>query len=157
MIGLPLIYHVWELLGLEEKNASELTPLKMFCMRTKTEGTTFETDSTRVHQIVKNCFSDSEAYAWVGAQQAKVSCGRTLLMALSADHYDVEVSMVLKRAQQVFLASIKSASWSHEYTFFDDLDRAKCGKKVEILLDGMKDKKAPDIVFAINSVRTTET
>jgi len=166
-IGVPLIYTVWELLGLEDKTGHELTQMERFYMSTRREGVTFQTDSTRVHQIIMNCLSDSEAYPWV-AKQAKGTCGRKLLLALS-DHYDGQVSMVI-RAQQA-LASIKNASWSHEYTFsfekyskklkeaFDDLDRAKRGKteveKVEILLDGMKDKAA-DIVFAINSVRSVD-
>jgi len=112
-IGVPLIYTVWELLGLEDKEASELTPMERFYRNTRMEGTTFQTDSTRVHQIIMNCLSDSDAYPWI-AKQAKGSCGRKLLMALS-DHYDGQVSMVI-RAQQA-LASIKGASWSHEYTF----------------------------------------
>ena len=105
-IGVPLIYTVWELLELEQKDDSELSSLEKFYKCTRTDGPTFITDSTRVHQIVMNHLTDSEAYAWI-AKQAKGTCGRKLLLALS-DHYDGEVSMVI-RSQQA-LASIKSAS-----------------------------------------------
>jgi hypothetical protein len=75
-------------------------PMDRFYRNTRMEGTTFQTDSTRVHQIIMNCLSDIDAYPRVAKQQVEGSCGRKLLtsMALS-DHYYVQVSMVI-RAQQ---------------------------------------------------------
>jgi len=165
-LGVPLVYVVWEMQEFTDDQNSE-SGLLDFYKDVRMSGPTFEADSSRVHRIISSCLSDSEAYAWV-TKEAKGSCGRKLLKALS-DHYDGEVSMV-NHAQQA-LNTIKGASWSHEYTYsferyskklkeaFDDLARAKRPKtgveKVEILLDNMKDN-TPDISFAINTVRSSE-